>query len=230
MSLVQKPRPSNAPNPVRPCLTIRPSEKGSSLIEFLLVTIFLIFPLLLGVFVFGMSLVRANQVSEVCRDAAHMYAYGVDFSQPGSQNMLVQLAQGLNMTMTGGNALVILSTVAYVGTNECSAGGYTTAKCTNLGKLVFVRRILIGNASLQVNTFGDPSSLVGTGGYIDPSDYAVKAAAIANNFSNVIALTASGQQAYMAETFVVSPDLNLWKNNQYWNWIAPGTITARSIF
>ena len=49
-----------------------------------------------------MRLVRANQVSEVCRDAGHMFAYGVNFSQASSQNVLVQLTQGLNMTANGG--------------------------------------------------------------------------------------------------------------------------------
>jgi hypothetical protein len=207
----------------------RGREEGSALIEFLLASIFLIFPLLLGTMVFGMSLVRANQVAEVCRDAGHMYAYGVDFSQPGSQDMLVQLAQGLNMTTSGGNGEVILSTITVVGANDCVAGGYPSGSCPNLGLTVFTRRIVIGNNQLPGSAFGDPGAIAGSGGNIQPSDYAGSASAIANNFSSVIPLTA-GQFAYMAETFVVSPDFNFWGGNSYWNWISPGTISARSIF
>jgi hypothetical protein len=207
----------------------RGGEKGSALIEFLLASILVIFPLLFGTMVFGLSLVRANQVAEVCRDAGHMYAYGVDFSQPGSQSMLVQLAQGLNMTTSGGNGVVILSTVTRVGPNDCVAGGYPSGSCPNLNQTVFTRRIVIGNAQLSGSAFGDPSAIVGNGGNIAAADYAQSASAIATNFSSVIPVT-SGQYAYVAETFVVSPDFNFWGGNSYWNWISPGGISARSIF
>lgn len=208
----------------------RAAEGGSSLIEFLVISVFLIFPLMLGVFVFGMSLVRADQVAEVCRDAAHMYAYGVDFSQTSSQNMLVQIAQGLNMTVSGGNGVVILSTVAYVGSTDCIAGGYPSGSCPNLGQTVFTNQIVIGNATIHGSAFGNPSSLVDSRGNISAANYTTSPAAVANNFSGVILLTASGQYAYMAETFVVSPDFNFFKGNTYWGWIAPGMISSRSIF
>jgi hypothetical protein len=208
----------------------RGGEDGSDLIEFLLASIFLIFPLLLGTIVFGLSLVRANQVAEVCRDAGHIYAYGVvDFSQPSSQNMLVQLAQGLNMTTSGGNGVVILSTVTVVGANDCVAGGFPSGDCRNLGQTVFTRRIVVGNSQLHSSAFGDPASIVGSGGNIQPADYAASASALANNFSSVIPLTA-GQFAYVAEAFVVSPDFKFWGGNSYWSWISPGGISARSIF
>jgi hypothetical protein len=207
----------------------RVAQEGSALIEFLLATVFFIFPLLLGTIVFGLSLVRANQVAEVCRDAGHMYAYGVDFSQPSSQAMLVQLAQGLNMTTTGGNGVVILSTVTFIGPNDCVAGGYPSGSCPNLSNTVFTRRIVIGNAQLPASAFGTPNGIVGDGGNIKPADYAGNSSAVANNFSRVITLT-SGQYAYLAETFVVSPDFNFWGSNSSWNWISPGVISARSIF
>ena len=209
----------------------RNTQQGSALVEFLVISIFLIFPLLLGAFVFGMSLVRANQVAELCRDAAHMYAYNVDFSQPSSRNMLVQMAQGLNMTVSGGNGVVILSTVTFVDANACKSGGYASGSCPNLNTSVFSRRIVIGNVGLHGSAFGDPSSLTDpNSGSITAAQYTTSAAAVANGFSNVIQLTTSTQKVYMAETFVVSPDYNFWKDSAYWSWITPGLITARSIF
>jgi hypothetical protein len=205
-------------------------EGGSALIEFLLASIFLVFPLLFGTAVFGLSLVRANQVSEVCRDAGHMYAYGVDFSQTSSQNMLVQMAQGLNMTPSGGNGVIILSTVTYIGANDCAAAGLAAGDCTNVNNTVFVRRIVIGNAHLHASAFGTPTaSLLDSEGNISTADSLTNASTVAANFSNVIPLS-SGQYAYVAEAFVTSPDFNFFQNSPSWSWIMPGVISARSIF
>jgi hypothetical protein len=202
-------------------------EKGSALIEFLFVSVLLIVPLLLGTMILGMRLVRANQVSEVCRDAGHMYAYYVDFSQPSGQNLLVTLAQGLNMTVSGGNGVVILSTITVVGSNDCITGGYPSGTCPNLNSTVFTRRVLVGNpqlsinGQLQVSVFGTPDpSIIDGEGNINPSYYAANPTAVANNFSSVIALS-TDQYAYLAEAFFLSPDFNL---------LSPGGIAARSVF
>jgi hypothetical protein len=205
-------------------------QSGSALIEFLFASIFLIFPLLLGTFVFGMSLVRANQVAEICRDAGHMYAYGVDFSQLNSKNTLVQMAKGLNMTVTGGNAVVTLSTITYIDDSDCTAAGLATSSCPNWHNTVFVRRIVVGNSQLQSSAFGSPSgNIIDSSGNISTSDYLTDTSARATNFSSVIPLV-SGQYAYLAEAYAASPDFNLWSDNRFWNWIMPGGISARSIF
>lgn len=205
----------------------RTTQRGSALIEFLLSTILFILPLLFGTFIFGMRLVRGNQVAEVCRDAGHMYAYGVDFSQTSSQNLLVQLAQGLNMTATGGNGVIILSTITYIGPNDCIAGGYSSGSCPNVNSTVFTRRIVIGNPNLSINSqvqvsaFGTPpANIVDSSGNINQSDYLSNSAAVATNFLNIIPVT-SGQFAYVAEAFFISPDFTL---------LSPGGISARSIF
>lgn len=204
----------------------RGRERGSALIEFLLATALIILPLLIGTFVIGMSLVRANQVAEVSRDAAHMYAYGVDFSQTSSQNLLLELAQGLNMTLTGGNGVVILSTVTYVGDNDCLAAGIQPGDCPNDNSTVFTRQIVVGNSALQGSAFGTPSAaIIGSGGNITTMNYLTNASARANNFASVITLS-SGQYAYVAETFVISPDFNIFGGGL----ISPGGISARSIF
>jgi hypothetical protein len=143
--------------------------------------------------------------------------------------MLVQIAQGLNMTTTGGNGVVILSTITFVGPNDCRAGGFPSGDCPNLGRSVFTRRIVIGNSQLHTSAFGNPAGVIGSGGNIQPSDYAASASAVANNFASLIPLTA-GQFAYVAEAFAISPDFKFWGGNSYWNWISPGGISARSIF
>ena len=202
-------------------------QQGSSLLEFLLVSILLIFPLLFGTFIFGMRFVRANQVAELCRDAGHMYAYRIDFSQAGSQQVLAQLAQGLKMTATGGNGVIILSTITFVASTDCVAGGYPAGDCSNVNQTVFTNRIVVGNPSLMINSqlqtsaFGTPdSAIVDSSGNIKPTYYLANASAVASNFSTIIPLN-SGQVAYVAEAFFQAPDFNL---------LNPGGITARSIF
>jgi hypothetical protein len=205
----------------------RQNQCGSSLLEFLLASLLLILPLLFGTFIFGMRLVRANQVAEVCRDAGHMYAFGVNFSQSSGQSELIKLAQGLNLTPTGGNGVIILSTITFVGPNDCIAGGYTSGNCPNLNNTVFAGRLVIGNSGLtinqqsQVSVFGTPpASLVDSNGNISPSIYIQNSGAVANNFYSVIPIS-SGQLAYVAEAFFVAPDFSL---------LNPGGISARSIF
>ncbi len=197
------------------------------MIEFLLAALLLILPLLFGTFIIGMRLVRANQVEEVCRDAGHMYAYGINLSQASGQNLLVDLAQGLNLTPTGGNGVIILSTIIMVGPNDCDAGGSTNGTCNNLNQTVFTGRIVIGNPNLTINNklqmsaFGTPTAaIVNSSGYILPADYSSNSGALANNFSNVITLV-PGQVAYVAEAYFASPDFGL---------LYPGAITARAIF
>lgn len=195
--------------------------------EFLLAATLLILPLLFGTFVFGMRLVRANQVAEVCRDAGHMYAYKVDFSQTASQNELVQMAQGLNMTATGGSGVVILSTITFIASNDCVAGGYPSGSCPNVNNTVFTNRIVIGNPSLvinsqtQISAFGTPpAAIIQSNGDILTSDYLSNSGAVANNFISVIPVT-SGQYAYVAEVFFQNPDFGF---------LDSGRITSRSIF
>jgi Flp pilus assembly protein TadG len=106
-------------------------QRGSELIEFALVSA-LLFPLLFGTFVVGMNLGRSIQVSQVSRDAGHLYARSVDFSDPANQQVIVRLAQGLNMTVAGGNGVVILSTVTFIGQPQCDGAALSPADCTNL--------------------------------------------------------------------------------------------------
>ncbi len=198
-------------------------RKGNALVEFALVSIFLV-PLLLGTVNVGMNLSRSIQTTQVSRDAGHMYVRNVDFSIPANQDIVVRLAQGLNMTRTAGNGVVTLSRVLFVGPNECAGAGLTLAQCVNVNQPVFTQRIVIGNATLRPSDFGTPpSNLIGSNGNIAALDYLTNPAARTNGFSNLLALQPM-ENAFVSEAYFISPE-----------WDFPGAYTntstyARTIF
>ena len=202
------------------------SERGSALVEFVVCFGLFWVPLFLGLLVMGFDLIRAMQVTQVCRDAGHMYSYGMDFSQSAYQDLLVSLAPGLNMTTSGGNGVVILSTVTYIAASDCTAGGYqaTQSSCANLNQTVFTRRIVVGNASLHTSAFGTPnSSDLDSSGNVSAAGYLNNVNDRAVGFGNVIPLS-SGQFSYMAEMYVESPDLS------WWSYLGTTWANSRAIF
>src|SRR5580658_1461175 len=89
-------------------------RRGGATVEFSLVLLVLI-PLLLGAGVVGVNMVRTLQTIQLARDAGHMYARGVDFSQPGNQTILLQIGQSVGLaTGSSGSAVVTLSSLTYV--------------------------------------------------------------------------------------------------------------------
>lgn len=188
------------------------SERGSALVEFVLCFGLFWIPLFFGTLVLGLNLNRAMQVTQVCRDAGHMYAYYTDFSQPAYQNMLVNLAPSLNITTNGGNGVVVLSTITYADQTACNGANLTNG-CPNMGQAVIVRRIVIGNPSIHDSAFGSllNSGLMDSSGNISNTNYLTDSRAVAQNFLNVIPLQSSKQFAFIAEMWVISPDYNFWK-------------------
>ncbi len=204
--------------------TRKSSEHGSALVEFVLCFSLFWVPLFFGMLVIGFNLIRAIQVTQVCRDAAHMYAYGTDFSQPAYKNLLVSLATGLNMKTTGGNGVIIFSTITFVDQASCDAANLTSG-CSNLDKAVFVRRIVIGDANLHTSAFGTPApNIVDSSGNINNIDYLKNASVVAENFKDVIGLKSSTQFAFVAEMWVNSPDYN------WWSGFGNSGASARAIF
>jgi hypothetical protein len=184
----------------------RHRQRGNELIEFALVAAFLL-PLLFGTVVVGLNLSRSIQVTQVSRDAGHMYSRGVDFSDTAHQAVIERLAQGLNIHPTGGAGVVILSTIEYIGTSQCAAAGLSAGQCANLNYPVFINRIVMGNAGARASSFGTPSSeLIGSKGNI--SNYLTNTSTRANGFNSVLALQA-GEQAYVSEVYVPSSDFRL---------------------
>jgi len=181
--------------------------RGSTMIEFCLSTV-LWTTVLMGLSSVGLNLIRAIQVEQICRDAGHMYSEALDFTQPGNQNLLLLLASGLNITATGGNGVFVFSTVEYIDTPQCTAGGLAanTSSCPNLDQYVFIQRVVVGNASLFSSVFGTPGAgIIGTYGDIPSSSYLTNASARATGFGSVISFT-GGQVAYLTETYFSSPD------------------------
>jgi Flp pilus assembly protein TadG len=184
----------------------RKRQRGNELIEFALVATFLL-PLLFGTVVIGLNLGRSIQVTPVSRDAGHMYSRGVDFSDAANQRLIERLAQGLNIRVTGGTGVVILSTITFIGEAQCTAAGLSTAACTNLNWPVITNRIVIGSASARASAFGTPaSSLIASDG--DVANYMTETSARASGFNAVLALQ-PGEVAYVAEAYVPSSDFGM---------------------
>jgi hypothetical protein len=184
-------------------------ERGSALIEFVLCLGLFWLPLFFGTWIIGFNIIRTMQVTQVCRDAAHMYAYnGIDFSQSAAQTMLVSMAPGLSLNVNGtGNGVVILSTITYVTQSDCAASNISSSNCNNANQNVFTRRIVIGNTSIHSSVFGTPgSSIVDSTGSISAANYLTNISARATSFTGTTSISlASGQFAYVAEMWVNSP-------------------------
>jgi hypothetical protein len=198
----------------------RTSFRGTSNIEFAFVVMVLV-PLLLGTGAVGINMISTLQTIQLARDAGHMYARGLDFSQPGNQTILGNLGSslGLSTTAGSGSAVVILSALTYVDNAACKAAGAVDSHgnpkgCTNLGKWVFTQRLEIGNSGVRTSNIGSPLTSGPTGVTVDPTtgkisvaDYVTKAGAVAtfnsiNPYSSVngnVSGLPSGQVLYIAE-------------------------------
>ncbi len=188
------------------------NQRGSTAVEIAL-SFLVLMPMVMGLSVVGVNLVRSLQVHQFCRDAAHMYAYGVDFAQPANQTLLANLAQGLNFQKTGGNGVMLFSTVTYVGPNDCTAAGLqaNTTSCPNLNQAVFCRRIVVGNPSKMTSHYGTPNpAIIGSDGYISSANYLKDKSDRAAGFTDLMSLS-TGQFAYLTETYMASSDV-YWKN------------------
>jgi hypothetical protein len=139
----------------------------------------------LGAATIGMSLLESIRVVQLNRDAGHMFARGVDFSQAAERNMLLRLASGMDITDNGGNGVFILSVI----------------ECTSPGKAYCTRRIVIGNAGLRASAFASPA-LVNSAGTVD---YLHDDAASADGFLTAMPM-AQGDVAYVCETYFRTPD------------------------
>ncbi len=185
----------------------RRKQRGNTILEFTLVFVFLL-PLLLGTVNVGMNLSRSIQVTQLSRDAGHMYARFVDFSQAGNQNIIVRLAEGLGMSRTGGNGRVTLTRITKVGERECNVGGLETWQCPNYQHTVITQQIIVGNHELRDSNFGDaPGDLMNSEGEIEPDDYLTDMRVRADSFDSVLVLQ-GGEIAYLSEAYVISPDLD----------------------
>lgn len=203
----------------------RRSSGGNTVLEFAACAGFLV-PLTLGTFVTGLGMGKSIQVSTVCRDAGSLFMRNVDFSKPDNQRILGRLAKGLGFAdstyspLPDGQGLIILSQVMRVGDAECRVGGFTPpypGGCLNYGRVVFVKRISLGNQRIQSSRLGSPSSTIvnvggDTDGSIRPSAYLTDPSAVAGG-AEVDALNLQpGETAFVSEAYFRAPELEIFPN------------------
>ena len=181
----------------------RRKERGSTMIEFILVSSMFLVPLLIGIFTYGFAVLRSVEVVQLTRDVGHMYSRGVDFSTQANQNLLSgHLANGLNIAansnnVTGGSTgygVVVMSTFTKVS---------STCTCTNAGHIVVMRRIVVGNNTNYTTPYGAPGTISANG---DVPNYSGDITARADNFTNIMTL-ADGEISYLTEGYFTAPDL-----------------------
>ena len=189
------------------------NEKGNALLEFAAVSIVII-PLFFGMVSAGIQLGRMNEAVQICRDFAHMYARGVDFSQTSNKNILVTLATGTGMTVNGGTGVIVMSQIIQVYPADCTAAGLTVGQCTNVNQLVFINRQLTGNSGLRVSNYGTPlAALIDPQGNIAASDYLTKptllvTGGLAAELTTAGLIMSDGDIAYLTEFYESMPDLS----------------------
>lgn len=183
-------------------------ERGSAVVEFVLSSLVWL-PALLGTAIFGCNLIFAIQVSALSRDAGHMFAYGVDFSQAGNQPLLLNLASPLGIAANSGNGAIMLSTITYITDIDCG-----NAPCSNRGKYVFTKLIVFGDRSLIKSGLGTPPiSTIGSTGVlaVTTAQYLNDSRFLVTAFPGLLAFpstTQPGQIAYSSEVWLQPPTLS----------------------
>jgi hypothetical protein len=185
-------------------------QSGVAMVEFTL-SLLLLMPLLLGVFVFGFRLVASLQMMQITRDLGHMYIQNINFRNSGPIQNAQTLASGFNLS-SNGTSVVILSQVKVEQQADCDAAGVAPAgkPCANLGQPVFVEQLTIGNTSSGSSAFGTPATTTinGVTNKVTTVNQAISPTAVANGFNSVLALN-SGETAYVAEMVNQTPSLNI---------------------
>jgi len=201
-------------------------NRGSAMVEFVLMSAFVLVPLILGLISIGFTLSRSLQAAQLTRDVGRMFVRGVDFAEQANQDLITGsaarpnqpgLAQGMGMAGNGGNATggtsgngdLILSIMLRMP---------ATCGCGNSGRIVVTRRIVVGNKNLYTTTFGNPSVDIVNSSTGAITDYANNVSARADGFSSVVNLS-SGELAYLVESRFNFPDLAM-----------PGIITNPGIY
>jgi hypothetical protein len=184
-------------------LTSKKNECGSATIEFCLSALVWV-PLLLGTTVFGINLIQAIQLSQLSRATGHMYAYGIDFTQPQNLPLLERLSSSLQIQQNGGQGAIVLSKITLVTDSDCAAADMKV--CTNNGKYVFTSLYVFGNSSYAQTKLGNPGSYLFSGTAIQASQYMSNPGLVATNFSSLLTFLPNqpGQYAFVSEVSINS--------------------------
>lgn len=183
----------------------RGKPRGSVLVEAALSISLIFVPMALAVVVVGLNMIRAITANQVNRDAGHIFARGVDLSGSATglvnRGILFQMAPALQTTTASGTAVLILSWVEYL--NSAST---CPSPCSNLGHVVILQQIVLGNSALRASSFGtvaagsrDATTFKVTSPF---SDTSVRADPILTYLT-----MSDGDVAYLSETYYSSSDL-----------------------
>ncbi len=183
-----------------------------------------IMPMLLGLCGGGVAMIREIELTQVARDAGHMYANGIDFTQAANQNLVIRIAGALNYVQPHPAGGIYLSTVMYVTQGACQAGGFPNG-CANQGTFVITRQLVIGApgpSSIGYAYAPDSTGHVAEANYLNNT----KAQTAWMSTSIVNLWTAQSQTqgvAYFAESSVQNTDL-------MWTGTVPQWKSAWAVF
>jgi len=207
-------------------------RSGVAIIEFTL-SLFVLVPLLLGIFVYGFRLVDAVEMDQITRDVGRMYSRGINFRNAGPISNAQTMASGFNLSAApNGTSVLIFSTVRICQQSDCDAANAPSpagGTCANLGKLVFTEQVTLGNPNMGASGFGTPPLNGVSPTYsVSVADFGKNTAAQAGPaftalFTGVTALN-PGEYAYVAEMWNKTPQL------QIANLTGQPFVYARAIF
>ena len=160
--------------------------------------IFLV-PLSIGVLLVNNSASQNDHAKEISRDAASMYAQGIDFSSASNRNIVLKAAEGFGVNIGQGQGVLILSKIRVVHDPDCPAD--SAANCANKGYAVVTQRYVIGNPALRASSFGTPASIDSLTGNV--RNWADDTSARAEDFSSKLR---QGELTFAAECYLLSPE------------------------
>ena len=179
------------------------NERGGATVEFCFSALIWL-PLLLGTTVFGINLIQAIQLSQLSRATGHMYAYGIDFTQPQNVSLLQRLSSSLNIQQNGGQGAIVLSKITLVTDSDCAAANMKV--CANNGKYVFTSLYAFGNHTYAQTKLGNPQGYLFNGTAIQASQYLSNPTLVATNFNTLLKFVPNqpGQYAFVSEVNINS--------------------------
>lgn len=172
-------------------------SEAQSVVEFAVALPFLVL-MGIGTFAVGIIIDRHLTVGQLVRNGGNMFARGVSFVSNQNKQFLVDAADGMGMTLTGGNAVVYLSLLQRVPTTARCGGG----ACANAGMIVIVQRFSVGNITLAPSRFGMPSQLDSEGNHLDPfGSTEARAGNVPASLDNISSGLMPNEIVYVVESF-----------------------------
>ncbi len=196
----------------------RRNQRGNVLTEFALLFPFLT-TMLAGAFTIGMSLTKAVQCSQLCRNANVLMVRSVDLSNAVNQRLLIRTGAGLGLNIPGtntpnpnGKGVIYLTKVVRVGDNACFLGipnwNGLPSTCPNHGQYVIAQRIVLGNGTRWNSATGKPTSTLASDGTVSDADIANISTNRASGFPGIVALS-NDEFTFVSEVFADVSELTL---------------------